>query len=286
MIKKLAWVTTRDAHGRDEDEPAVLAALRIKGVSVEVIDWEDTSVNWSQFDRVVLRSAWDYPKRLTEFLSWLDHVASTTEVVNAPKTVRWNLDKQYLIELANAGIPITPTNFVKPGSETVFPSGEFVIKPAIGAGSRDAASYAQDQQEIARAHVARLHAAGQTVLVQPLLKSIDTDGEWPLVFFGGEFSHAANKRVSLPRAGSVEDLFAHETNTSYIATADQIKIASAAIDMVSRQLGTPTYGRVDLVRDNEGQFCILELELIEPSLFLLCTDPKAIDKFVAVLIKN
>lgn len=182
MIKKLAWVTTRDAHGRDEDEPAVLAALRIKGVSVEVTDWDDISVNWSQFDRVVLRSAWDYPKRLTEFLFWLDHVASTTEVVNAPKTVRWNLDKQYLIELANAGIPITPTNFVKPGSETIFPSGEFVIKPAIGAGSRDAASYAKDQQEIARAHVARLHAAGQTVLVQPLLKSIDTDGEWPLVF--------------------------------------------------------------------------------------------------------
>ena len=159
-------------------------------------------MDWSRFDRVVLRSAWDYPQRLPEFLAWLDEVDAVSDLVNPPETVRWNLDKQYLAELAEAGVPITPTVFVPPGTAATFPAGDFVVKPAVGAGSRDAASYGADQHETAVAHVARLHASGQTVLVQPFLKSVATEGEWPLMFFDGRFSHAASKRVALPQAGA------------------------------------------------------------------------------------
>ena len=202
MIEQLAWVTAREARGQDEDEPLALAALQRTGVSVEVLDWDDPEVNWSRFDRVVLRSAWDYPQRIPEFLAWLEEVDGLSDLVNPLATVRWNLDKQYLAELVEAGVPITPTVFLHPGSAATFPDGDFVIKPAVGAGSRDAASYRADQQETAVAHVARLHAAGQIVLVQPFLKSVATDGEWPLVFFDGRFSHAASKRVALPQAGA------------------------------------------------------------------------------------
>ncbi len=285
MIKNLAWVTTRAAHGRDEDETAVVAALGLAGCAVEIVDWDNRDVNWSQFERVVLRSAWDYPERLTEFLTWLDHVAAVSDVVNSPSIVRWNLDKNYLSELAKANISITPTVFVQPNSEATFPDGEFVVKPAVGAGSRDAASYSGDQHEIAKIHIARLHAIGQTVLIQPLLKSVAQDGEWPLVFFDGKFSHAANKRVTLPRAGTVDDLFAAETNTAHIATAPQIEVAQAAIDLVSNKFGPPTYSRVDLVLDNQDNFCVLELELIEPSLFLHYADAKCTKSFVEVLIQ-
>jgi glutathione synthase/RimK-type ligase-like ATP-grasp enzyme len=285
VIKNLAWVTTRAAHGRDEDEPALVDALESAGCKVDIVDWDNRDINWSHFDRVVLRSAWDYPERLTEFLTWLDHVAAVSNVVNSPAIVRWNLDKNYLSELAEANISITPTVFVQPNSAATFPDGEFVVKPAVGAGSRDAASYSGDQHEIANIHITRLHAIGQTVLIQPLLKSVAQDGEWPLVFFDGKFSHAANKRVTLPRAGIVDDLFAAETNTAHIATVPQIEIAQAAIDLVSTKFGHPTYGRVDLVRDDQDNFCVLELELIEPSLFLCYADAKCTQSFVEALIK-
>ena len=285
MIQTLAWVTAREARGRDEDEPLVLPALRRTGIAVEVLDWDDPDADWSRYDRVVLRSAWDYPQRLSEFLSWLERVDAVSDLVNPLATVRWNLDKQYLAELSVAGVPVTPTVFLPPGSPATFPAGDFVVKPAVGAGSRDASSYGAGQHDAPLAHVARMHAAGQTVLIQPYLKSVADEGEWPLLFFGGRFSHSANKRVNLPRGGIVDDLFAGETNTEHIATAAQIEVAQAAVDMVSDRFGTPTYARVDLVRDDAGRYCVLELELIEPSLFLLCAAADSVEMFIAPLIR-
>jgi glutathione synthase/RimK-type ligase-like ATP-grasp enzyme len=285
VIERLAWVTTRGARGRDEDEPLALAALQATGVAVDVVDWDDPEADWSRFDRVVLRSAWDYPERLTEFLTWLEKADAVSEVVNPPAMVRWSLDKQYLAELAEAGVPITPTVFVRPGTAVTFPAGDFVIKPAVGAGSRDVATYGADQHEIARAHVARLHARGQVVLVQPFLHSIAAEGEWPMVFFDGHFSHAASKRVAVPRGEVIDGLFAPETNTEHTATAEQIEAARDALDAVSRKLGPPTYARVDLVRDDAGHFCVLEVELIEPSLFLPFTGSAAAAAFAAALVR-
>lgn len=285
MIQTLAWVTAREARGRDEDEPLALAELQRTGVHVEVLDWDDADVDWSRFDRVVLRSTWDYPQRLPEFLAWLERVDAGSELVNPLATVRWNLDKRYLAELSAAGVPITPTVFLQPGTTATFPAGEFVVKPAVGAGSRDASSYGGDQHDAAVSHVARLHVSGQTVLIQPYLTSVADEGEWPLLFFGGRFSHAANKRVNLPRAGVVDDLFAGETNAEHIATAAQVEVAQAAVDMVSERFGTPTYTRVDLVRDDAGRYCVLEVELIEPSLFLPCADAGAAERFVGALIR-
>jgi len=283
VIGRLAWVTTQEARGRDEDEPLGLAALERAGVSVDVVDWDDAAVDWSVFDRVVLRSAWDYPQRLDEFSTWLDAVAAVTDLVNPPALVRWSLDKQYLGELAAVGVPITPTDFVPPGSPATLPPGGVVVKPSVGAGSVDAASYVADQHDEARAHVARLHAAGQVALVQPFLRSIPEEGEWPMVFLDGRFSHAANKRVVLPQAGTVDDLFAPETNAAHVATAAQVEVAQAAVDLLTERLGTPTYARVDLVRDDAGGFCVLELELVEPSLFLAHAEPAAAERFAAVL---
>ncbi|MFE7224180.1 RimK family alpha-L-glutamate ligase [Nocardioides sp. NPDC057577] len=282
-IDRLAWVTAGEARGRDEDEPVALAALARTGVTVDVVDWDDRSVEWAAYDRVVLRSAWDYPQRLAEFLTWLDEVTQVTELVNRPALVRWSLDKRYLAELAAAGVPITPTVFVEPGSTAEFPDGDFVVKPAVGAGSRDAASYGPEDHAAASAHVARLHVGGQVVLVQPFLKSVPIDGEWPLVFFDGRFSHAASKRVDLPRAGAVDDLFAVENNAAHTADPDQIEVAQAAVDLVTGRFGTPTYARVDLVRDNDGRYCVLEVELVEPSLFLPQADPAAADRLAAAL---
>jgi hypothetical protein len=283
MVERLAWVSAREALGRDEDEALALPALREAGVDVEVVVWDDPAVRWDSYDRVVLRSTWDYPQRLDRFLPWLEAVAEVTDLRNPVPMLRWSLDKHYLADLDRARVPITPTTFVEPGQDPVFPAGDFVLKPAIGAGSRDAASYGPDEHDTARTHARRLHDLGATVLLQPLLKSVAEDGEWPMVFFAGQYSHAASKRVALPRAALVDDLFAEETNAPYAADANQIATAQQAIAVVTERFGVPLYARVDLVRDDDGTPCVLELELVEPSLFLPQAPPEAVTRLVAAL---
>jgi hypothetical protein len=280
VIGRLAWVTARGARGRDDDEPLALAALAAAGVRADVVDWDDPEVPWAGYDRAVLRSTWDYPERLAEFLAWLDRTAAVTDLRNPADVVRWNVDKHYLAELAAAGLPVVPTAFADPGAAPAFPDGEFVVKPAVGAGSRDAASYGPDQHEAALAHVARLHGRGASVVLQPLLASVARDGEWPLVFLGGAFSHAASKRVTLPRAGLVEDLFAAETTAPHEPDAEQLAVAGAAVALVAERFGPPAYARVDLVRDDDGRPRVLELELVEPSLFLPEGGPGAVRRLV------
>jgi glutathione synthase/RimK-type ligase-like ATP-grasp enzyme len=162
----------------------------------------------------------------------------------------------------------------------VLPGGEVVVKPAVGAGSRDAASYGPEQGDAALAHVRRLLAQDRSVLVQPLLASVAVDGEWPLVFFGGRYSHAASKRVTLPRAGVIDGLFAPETLAEHQADAAQLEVARAAMGVVERRFGTPDYARIDLVGDDEGRPVVLEVELVEPSLFLAQAGPRAVDLLV------
>ncbi len=285
MIERLAWVTARGARGRDDDEPLALAALAAAGVRTDVVDWDDPGVDWAGYDRAVLRSTWDYPERLGEFLTWLDVVDAATGLRNPAATVRWSVDKHYLAELAAAGVPVVPTSYAEPGDEPLLPDGEFVVKPAVGAGSRDAASYGPEQHAVARAHVARLHARGASVMVQPLLASVARDGEWPLLFFGGTYSHAAGKRVALPRAGVVDGLFAAERSVPHEADAEQLAVARAAVDVVTARFGVPTYARVDLVRDDDGRPCVLEVELVEPSLFLAEGGPGAVERLVAALTR-
>lgn len=279
----LAWVTTKRARNSDEDEPLGLAALERLGIDVSVVDWDDTTVDWSVFDRVALRSTWDYTERKAEFIEWLTHVDARTTLANPLPALQWSMDKRYLQDLEAAGVPITPTEFVEPGHEPQFPPGRFIVKPAVGAGSRDASSYRPSHHAAAVEHVLRLHQRGQTVLIQPFIDSVATEGEWPLVFFYGEFSHAARKRVAVPEAGTVPGLFAEETNTTYTASAEQIQAAQKAIDVVTHRFGALAYARVDLVRADDNTSQVLEVELVEPSLFLPYAGPDAADRLAAAL---
>jgi glutathione synthase/RimK-type ligase-like ATP-grasp enzyme len=283
VIERLAWATTGAARGADEDEPAALAALAAAGVHVDVVDWADPAVDWASYDRVALRSTWDYAQRLYEFLSWLAAVERVTEVLNPVPLVRWNLDKHYLGDLAAAGVPTIPTAFIEPGRGARLPEQDVVLKPAVGAGSRDVGVYRPDQHDQAQEHIARLHERGESVLVQPRIPTVAEHGEWGLVFFAGSYSHAANKQVELAPSGAVDELFVAEQLAAHVADPAQIAVAQAAVDAVAAQLGAPAYARVDLVRTEDGRNLVLELELIEPSLFLRQGGPGATARLVAAL---
>ncbi len=279
----MGWVSAGAARGLDGDEPLALEALAAAGVAVDVVDWDDAWVEWGLYDRLVLRSTWDYAERIEAFLGWLDAVDAVTDLRNPRSMVVWSLDKHYLLDLEQSGVPVVPTTAVKPGEALAFPTGSVVVKPAVGAGGRDTAVYASEEHDLARAHVGELHTAGRTALLQPALASVAAEGEWALIYLGGVYSHAVNKRVRLPRAGRVDGLFAAQENAPHTADAQQLTVAEAAMEYATGRFGVPTYARVDLVRGEDGQPRVLELELVEPTLFLKYADREAAARLARVI---
>jgi hypothetical protein len=275
LSASIALVTARAARGHDADMPPLEAALAARGARAEITDWDDARIEWQRFDCVLLRSAWDYAERRSEFLAWAARVSQLTRLVNPETVVRWNTDKHYLRELARAGAPVVASRFVEPGEDAARaleeflgaePAAELVVKPAVGAGARDARRHARTARAAAGAHIAALLAAGRSVLLQPYLGSVDRDGETALMYFEGRFSHAVRKGPLLPAgAASTTALFAPEQISTRPAAPEELE----AGDRVLRALpfAVPLYARIDLIRDDAGRSRLLELELTEPSLF-------------------
>jgi glutathione synthase/RimK-type ligase-like ATP-grasp enzyme len=291
-LPRVALVTARPARGLDEDEPLLNRALQKAGCQVEVAEWDDPSIDWASFDLALLRSAWDYCERITEFLAWLERAAQVTQVLNPLRLVRWNTDKHYLAELAAAGAAVVPSTFIEPGEDPaaairkfveLHPQAELVVKPAIGAGSRDTQRHRRSEVAAAAAHAERLLDARRSVLLQPYLGRVDRDGETALMFFEGRFSHAIRKGPLLPAGGAATTaLFAAETITPREPGADELRLAEKVVSVVP--FGTPLYARVDLIRDDNGAPCVLELEMAEPSLFFAHADGSA-ERFTAAVLR-
>jgi len=286
----VALVTARAAREVDEDLLPLQHALHAAGVEVSVVDWDDESVQWSRFDLALLRSTWDYMVRMKEFLAWIARVAQLTRLVNPPDLVRWSLDKHYLADLHAAGVPVVPSWFIEPGDaaspaiEKVLAgaaTAEFVVKPAIGAGSRDAQRYRRADIGSMVVHAERLLDAGRAVLLQPYLDRVDERGETALIFFAGKFSHAIRKGPLLRKGGEASTaLFATEDITPRVPEAAELAVAERTIAAIKS--GAPLYARVDLVHDENGSPCVLELELVEPSLFFAHA-PGSAERFVAAI---
>ena len=296
---KIALVTAIAAFALDEDLAPLQAALHANGVEAPILAWDDTSVSWARFDAVLLRSPWDYAERLPEFLAWAERTGEKTRLLNPLPVIRHNTDKHYLDELRRVDVPVVPSRFAEPGDDaakaledflTEFAqAAEFVAKPAVGAGSRDAQRYARAQQPAAEKHVARLLSENRSVLLQPYMPSVDEAGETALMFFDGQFSHAIRKGPLLRRdEGPTELLFAPEQITARKPGKDELQVAKAALAALPKLFGNKgplAYARVDLIRDESGAPVLLELELTEPSLFFLY-DAKAADKFAKSLKKR
>jgi O-ureido-D-serine cyclo-ligase len=290
----VAFVSARAARGLDEDLPPFEAAMQSAGVRMEVVDWDDPTVQWESFDLALLRSTWDYTERLREFLVWVDATARRTTVLNPPAVVRWNTDKHYLRELARAAVPVVPSTFVEPGdsAEQALNSflarhecPEFVVKPTVSANSRDTERHSRTRVEPAVAQARRLLDAERSVLLQPYLDSVDRDGETSLIYFAGKFSHAIRKAPMLPPGVGgppTIGLIVRERITPLVPGADELRVAEKALAALSFE--TPLYARVDLIRDARGAPTLLELELTEPSLFLVHA-PGAAERFAAAVLE-
>jgi len=297
-MTRIALVTAIAAAGVDDDLAPLLDACASAGLTGQVRAWDDPTVGWSRFDAAILRSPWDYVPRLGEFLAWSTHVSTQTRLINPLPIVRWNTDKHYLADLAARGVPIVPTAFVEPDMEPMpaleaflaahGSAAEFVVKPSVGAGSKDALRYSRSQEFAAANHLARLLDADRSAMLQPYLSSVDEHGETALMYFSGEFSHAIRKGPLLRLdEGPTNHLFAAEAIASRLPSQEERALADRAIAAARDALRldeAPLYARVDLIRDDTGQPCLLELELCEPSLFFAHA-PGSAERFAALLAK-
>jgi hypothetical protein len=250
----------------DGDDDGLVAALRQRGLHAHWLSWDDPEA--LEADLVILRAAWDYIDRLDEFLAWTKRVRN---LLNPPQVVPWNTDKRYLADLADAGVPTVPSQFFAPAEKVRVPTGEVVVKPAVGAGSVGALRFSDHAE--ARAHAAALQADGRTVLVQPYDRRIK-HGETALVFLGGRQSHAFTKGPILPPPGQApvfdeSGTFAEETLTPADPDFELWDVGHAALAAAAAHLGIGVgdllYARVDVIGDRRDPH-VLELEMVEPSL--------------------
>jgi glutathione synthase/RimK-type ligase-like ATP-grasp enzyme len=291
----LALVSVAAAHPLDEDLVPLSAALSAAGIAHRIVYWDDAFVNWASFRAVLIRSPWDYIDKLPEFLAWAARVAQQTVLLNPLQVIESNTDKHYLDVLAKQGIHTVPSRFIEPEQHAEdglqafldeFAHAEFVVKPAVGAGSKDAQRYGREETEAALMHIHRLQFKNRSVLLQPYLSKVDDAGETALLFFNGVYSHAIRKGPLLKRnEGPTEGLFAPEQIVARAPSDDEHNLARqvvAALPGLFQLDGPLAYARIDLLLDEDGKPCLLELELTEPSLFFNYADGAA-ERFVAAL---
>lgn len=263
--RRIALVTGSEMAKPDPESHLLVAALAEIGIAAELVSWR-AGCDWSAYPLVVIRTPWDYFRYLDDFLRWAKSVEAVTRLVNPSALVEWNSHKRYLRELGALGVPTIPTLWLGQGEadgvvqmlarkwETV------VVKPAVSIGAIGAMRAAVQAPELQR-HLQELLAAGD-VMVQPYIESIAASGELSLIYFGGQFSHAIRKR---PQPGDyrVQDMYGGR-NERIEPAPDMLALG----ECVMQNLPLPTaYARVDMVR-HEGGWRLMEVELIEPELFL------------------
>ena len=280
---RVALVSCREYPVGDEDGALLITACTNAGLDAQWRVWDDHSVHWGSYDLVVLRATWDYPSRRDEFVNWAE---SVPRLVNPADIVRWNTDKTYLQDLADVGLPVVPTTWLGVGDSVHLPAaGEYVVKPAVGAGGRDTARYRPEHADLAAKHAQRLLAEGRRVMVQPYLSAVDEVGETALFYFGGEYSHAIRKGPLLIGPESLVDgLFRPESVSPREPAAAGLDVAERVLAAVPGGADRLLYARVDLLPDSAGAPQLLELELTEPSFFLAYA-PGAADRFATVLAR-
>ena len=263
-----------------DDDVAVPACAEL-GIEVETLSWR-ADVDWSAYDAVIVRSTWDYQRHAAAFLDVLARIEGATRLANARELMRWNLDKRYLAELEARGVPIVPTEFGEGMTTEALDARladmtrECVIKPAVSAGAERTYRVTPDASAGRRAEIVAGHA-DSVWMWQPFLPQIIDPGEYSLFYFNGVYSHAISKT---PKAG---DFRVQEEFGGDIRLIDAPEAMRAASDHVMANLDSDTlYARVDLVDDGDGGYWLIELELIEPSLYLR-KDPGAPARFAQAI---
>lgn len=266
-MKRIALATSETFASLTDDDRRLIEPLKRFGVSAEPAVWTDPTVLREGFEAVIIRSCWDYHLRLPEFLGWISTLENSgTRIWNPPDMVRWNADKTYLRDLESQGIPIVPTFW--PESRVKLRDklrevgwNQAVVKPRVSATAHRTRLVSIDSADTEQSLLDQL-LEGPGAMVQQFMDAVQTRGEWSLIFFDGQFSHAV---IKTPKAGDFR--VQHDFGGSETSAEPPAFVVDAAARVIDAVHGVPLYARVDGV-ESDGRFLLMELELIEPALFL------------------
>ncbi|MFO0999488.1 MAG: hypothetical protein U0936_04070 [Planctomycetaceae bacterium] len=273
-MSRIAFLTMDSLEGFVSYDYLVRDILQQRGVRVDEVSWRNPQADWDQYDLVVIRSPWDYQQSCSQFLNVLARIdASRANLQNPLKVVRWNVEKTYLRDLQDSGVTIVPTAWLQSPKVADLTNlfqqlnaDQVVVKPFIGAGATDTFWLNSESSPELLQSIEALYQ-GRLALAQPFIESVLSYGEISLTFFGGEYSHTVLKT---PRTG---DFRVQEEHGGVIQRIDPdpeiIAFARRSLAAVESEL---LYARVDLVFLPNQQPAIMELELIEPSLYLSYDD--------------
>jgi hypothetical protein len=256
-----------------EDDQLFARALEERGMRVESASWDDTAAPWPTAAAVVVRSTWDYHLRRDEFLAWVDRVGAATSLLNDARVLRWNSHKRYLDELAKRHVRVIDTVFADVGSRLDLDLiarahgwTDTVVKPAVSASAHETRRFTVDQRAAGQLHLERL-LEQRDVMVQPHLSALAERGELSLLYARGRFTHAVRRRSALIDDDTIPKVA--PTMASDAARRHAYRVLAAAAEATGVAPNDLLYARVDLAETAADEFVLLELELVEPSLFLV-----------------
>jgi len=272
----VALATCAQLPEPDHDAQPLLDALATEGIAADFLAWDDPGADFSCARLTLLRSTWNYPQHADAFAHWLDRTAAVSDLWNPLAVVRWNIHKSYLLELERRGVPVAPTEVVRRGEDRSLRSilrtrgwEDVVVKPAVSAASYRTLRVRPGEDDRGEAHLRALLDDGDT-LVQRYLPSVEDHGERALVWIDGELTHSVRKS---PRFSGEDESVSDALPISH-AEAGLARAAVAALD------DEPLYARVDVAPAPGGDPVVMELALIEPSLFFP-QGPRALERLVA-----
>lgn len=291
LMARIAYLTGRTYRGvalppgavpqiESVSHELIAAAGAKRGIAFETVYWDEPDLPQRGFDAAIIRTCWDYTARADEFLSTLEaHERAGLRVYNAASIVRWNARKTYLKELGPSAIETiwverADARTVAQAFDTLD-AAEIVVKPQVGAGS--VATVRLKRNAWSEADL--IEGPRGPAMIQPFLRAIETEGERSLFWFGGVYSHAIRKA---PVAGSWLANIPGETR--FIAEqppAAALNVAEAARANAPQDL---LYVRIDLVLGDDGKWRVIEIEAIEPYLFLDFA-PEGADFFVDAIAR-
>ncbi|QNN40630.1 ATP-grasp domain-containing protein [Pedobacter roseus] len=267
----------------ESEDDKLLHFLKDKGLNIEKIIWNDQNVNWENYSHAILKSPWDYFDLIEDFYAWLDLLeAKKVKLLNPIEVVRWNSNKKYLQEIEAAGLKIIPSAFINKQENVTlkhffekFNTNKLIVKPCISGGAKNTFKVTAENVEEVNQKLDQL-IQNEDFIIQPFLPEILESGEWSFIFFNGIYSHSLIKQAK-PGDFRVQPAHGGTVHPQY-PDAELIAMAQQYVNSFAKNC---LYARVDgtFVK---GEFLLMELELIEPFLFLN-TDPQNYEKYYKAL---
>ena len=269
MQKRVAFLSTDNLEKFFTYDKLLIEPMKNIGWIAEEVSWRNENVNWSDYDSVIVRSTWDYQNDSEKFIGVLEKINCVSHLENDLDLMKWNMNKNYLFDLEQNGVKIVDTIWERKFNRNLaheyfdkLDTDEIIIKPNISANADNTFRLTREKLDKNLGQLEKIFTARE-FMVQPFLNSIIEEGEYSLFFFDGKFSHSVLKK---PKENDFRVQEEHGGDIQPFKVSS--KLILIAENIIKKLSTIPLYGRVDLVRTKENEFALIELELIEPSLYL------------------